>query len=67
MEIFFRFINKINPKYSLISVGKDNKFKHPNKEVLDNLNSSKVYRTDIEGSIMILFYKDKFRVKINKE
>jgi len=62
----FRFINKINPKYSLISVGKDNKFKHPNKEVLDNLNVSTVYRTDIEGSIMILFYKDKFRVKTNK-
>ena len=51
----------------MISVGKDNKFKHPNKEVLDNLNVSTVYRTDIEGSIMILFYKDKFRVKTNKD
>jgi competence protein ComEC len=61
------FINKFNPKYSLISVGKDNKFKHPNKEVLDNLNSSKVYRTDKDGSIMILFYKDKFKVKTNKK
>ena len=27
------FINKINPKYSIISVGKNNRYGHPNKEV----------------------------------
>ena len=53
------FIDQISPKYSLISVGKDNKFNHPNKEVLDNLKYSKIYRTDAAGSIM-------FRVKNNK-
>ena len=42
------FINEINPKYSIISVGKKNRYGHPNKEVLDNLNDSKVYRTDQE-------------------
>ncbi len=46
------FINEINPKYSIISVGKNNRYGHPNKEVLDHLNDSKVYRTDINGSIM---------------
>ncbi len=46
------FINKINPKYSIISVGKDNKYNHPNKETLDNLINSKIYRTDINGSIV---------------
>ena len=45
------FINTINPKYSIISVGKDNKFGHPNKEVLDNLKNSKIYRTDKKGTI----------------
>ena len=40
------FINEINPKYSIISVGKNNRYGHPNKEVLDNLNESKIYRTD---------------------
>ena len=35
------FINVINPKYSIISVGKDNKYGHPNKEVLNNLEDSK--------------------------
>ena len=53
------FINTINPKYSIISVGKDNKFGNPNKEVLDNLKNSKIYRTDQDGSIM-------FKIKNNK-
>ena len=35
------FINEINPKYSIISVGKNNRYGHPNKEVLDNLKVSK--------------------------
>ena len=53
------FINKINPKYSIISVGKNNRYGHPNKEVLDNLKDTKIYRTDIDGSIM-------FKIKNNK-
>ena len=53
------FIDKINPKYSIISVGKNNRYRHPNKEVLDNLDNSKIYRTDIDGSIM-------FKIKNNK-
>lgn len=57
------FINSINPKYSIISVGKNNKFGHPNKEVLDNLSNSKIYRTDIDGSIMFKIKKDKLRIE----
>ena len=53
------FINKINPKYSIISVGKNNRYGHPNKEVLENLSKSKIYRTDQDGSIM-------FKIKNNK-
>ncbi len=49
------FINNINPKYSLISVGKNNMYGHPNKEVLDTLNNSIIYRTDIDGSIKFKF------------
>ena len=33
------FISKINPKYSIISVGKNNRYGHPNKEVLNNNKS----------------------------
>ena len=38
------FINEINPKYSVISVGKNNRYGHPNKEVLENLKKSKRIR-----------------------
>ena len=53
------FIKTINPKYSIISVGKNNKYGHPNKEVLNNLENSKIYRTDEDGSII-------FKIKNNK-
>ena len=41
-----KFIDEIKPKYSIISVGKNNRYGHPNKEVLNNLRDSKIYRTD---------------------
>ena len=41
------FIAKTNPKYSIISVGKNNSYGHPNKDVLNNLDNSKLYRTDM--------------------
>ena len=47
------FIKEINPKYSIISVGKNNRYGHPNNEVLNILDNSKIYRTDWDGSIMI--------------
>ena len=53
------FINKISPKYSIISVGKNNRYGHPNKEVLNVLKDSKIYRTDQDGSIM-------FKIKNNR-
>ena len=53
------FIDIMNPNYSIISVGKNNRYGHPNKEVLDSLEDSKIYRTDEDGSIM-------FKIKNNK-
>ena len=57
------FINEIDPKYGVISVGKNNRYGHPNKEVLDTLNDSKIYRTDQDGSIMFKIKKDKLRIE----
>ena len=57
------FINKTNPKYSIISVGKNNRYGHPNKEVLDNLKDSKIYRTDIDGSIMFKIKNNKLKIE----
>ena len=57
------FINEINPKYSIISVGKNNRYGHPNKEVLENLKESKIYRTDEDGSIEIKLNKNGYKIR----
>ena len=58
-----KFIDEIKPKYSIISVGKNNRYGHPNKEVLDTLNDSKIYRTDQDGSIMFKIKYDKLQIE----
>ena len=57
------FIDEINPKYSIISVGKNNRYGHPNKEVLNNLGNSKIYRTDQDGSIMFKIKNNKLKIE----
>ena len=57
------FIDELNPKYSIISVGKNSRYGHPNKEVLDNLEDSKIYRTDQDGSIIFKINKDKLQIE----
>jgi competence protein ComEC len=43
------------PEISVISVGANNRYGHPAKSVVERLNSfgSKIYRTDIDGGIII--------------
>ena len=57
------FIDEINPKYSIISVGKNNRYGHPNKEVLNTLEDSKIYRTDQDGSIIFKIKNNKLKLK----
>lgn len=57
------FITTINPRYSLISVGKNNSYGHPNKNVLDNLSNSTIYRTDISGSIKVIINRTGYKIK----
>jgi len=58
-----KFIDEINPKYSIISVGKNNRYGHPNKEVLNILEESKIYRTDQDGSIMFTIKNNKLKIE----
>lgn len=48
------FLDKVNPKYAVISCGKDNKYNHPNKSTMDRLKAKrvKIYRTDESGTIV---------------
>lgn len=57
------FIDEINPKYSIISVGKNNRYGHPNKEVLNTLEDSKIYRTDQDGSIIFKIKNNKLKIE----
>lgn len=57
------FIDSVNPKYSLISVGKNNRYGHPKESVLDILRDSKIYRTDLDGSIEIKLNKSEYKIK----
>ncbi|NLD78960.1 MAG: MBL fold metallo-hydrolase, partial [Mollicutes bacterium] len=57
------FIDRINPKYSLISVGKNNRYGHPKDEVLNTLKNSKIYRTDLDGSIEIRLNKRGYKIR----
>lgn len=56
------FIDSINPRYSMISVGKNNRYGHPKASVLSILKNSKVYRTDIDGSIIVNLDKNKYKI-----
>ena len=58
------FINSINPKYSLISVGKNNIYGHPKESVLDTLSNSKIYRTDIDRSTEIKLNKSGYKIRM---
>ena len=60
------FIDEMNPRYSIISVGKNNRYGHPNKEVLDNLENSKIYRTDEHGSIIFKIKNNKLKIETYK-
>ena len=51
------FLDKANPELAIISCGKDNKYGHPNGDVLNRLDERniEVRRTDIEGDIILEF------------
>lgn len=48
------FLNKVSPKYAVISVGKGNSYGHPTQATLDKLANAgvKVYRTNESGTII---------------
>lgn len=53
------FIDKIIPKYSVISVGRNNRYGHPHEETLSNLINTKILRTDNDGTITFKINKNK--------
>ncbi len=60
------FLNAVSPEIALIGVGEDNKFGHPNEQVIERLKklNCKIYRTDINGEIDINIKEKKKTVKV---
>lgn len=55
------FIEQLNPKFAIISAGRNNRYGHPNHEVLKILEEHHIhiFRTDQNGAIQYKFYKNK--------
>ena len=62
------FVNRVNAKYAVIMVGNSNKYNHPYQEVLDRWSNSgaKIYRTDINGTIIITSDGEKLDINVEK-
>ena len=60
-----KFLELVNPKIALVGVGEDNNFGHPNQSVLERIGeyTNKIYRTDINGEIEIIY--NSREIKIN--
>lgn len=58
------FLEKVDPKAVIISCGKNNMFRHPNKEVLERYikRKIKIYRTDENGLVSIKILKNKYNM-----
>lgn len=62
------FLKTVSPKIALIGVGKNNKFGHPNEQVIERLkaNKVKIYRTDEDGETNIVVNRNGEIVNIQK-
>ena len=51
----YDFMKAVSPQYALISNGKNNKYGHPHKNTLDTILNfnSQIFRTDLEGTIIM--------------
>ena len=63
------FLDKVTPEVAVIEVGEGNKYGHPMAETFSKLDSygAKVYRTDLNGSVIATIDGDKVTVTCEKE
>lgn len=61
------FLKEVKPKYSIISVGEGNSYSHPHSQAISLLNkvNSEVYRTDLDGTVIVT--SDGENIKVIKD
>jgi competence protein ComEC len=62
------FLDKVNPKVAIISCEINNDYGHPHKETLERLNNKKIklYRTDLQGDIIVVSDGEKYQITTKK-
>lgn len=62
----YKYLKTINPKYAIISSGRNNRFNHPHKEVLDNLNKLNIQYLNTQDSGTIEFIISENNITYNE-
>lgn len=59
------FLKTIKSELSIISVGKENRYGHPSKNILEllSINNSKILRTDLNGEVEVITDGNTYEIK----
>lgn len=61
-----QFLRAVNPAVAVISVGHDNSYGHPHREILERLSDLKLYRTDLNGTVTVFCDGESLSVSTEK-
>lgn len=63
------FVSLVHPKYAIVSVGKENKYNHPNEEIINRWKSvgAEIYLTSTSGTITIESDGEEIQIITEKE
>jgi competence protein ComEC len=58
-----QFLAAVGPQVAVISVGRNNRFGHPSASTIDQLSATRLFRTDLEGTVEIIVREGQLWVK----
>jgi len=63
------FIDEVMPKIAVLSVGENNRYGHPSKEIIERFKIKEVslYRTDFDGTVIIQTNGNTLSISLEKE